>query len=333
MQIDTGTYDPETPWSRSDWRESALAWAEAGLAAHGLEPSGRDTYRVRLRPWSVVVRIPLRGAGDGDVVWFKANPPGSAFEPGLARALASWAPDHVVAPLAVDTARAWSLSPHGGTLLCDDPGRPPHYWDEPLRQYAALQRALLPRTDGLAALGVPDMRPARLPALLDEFLVGPLGRTEADEFAEVRGRFAEWCAELDGGGIPVGLDHADLHEAQVFSRPGRRYAFFDWGDAALAHPFASLLVTVRVTAERLGADGSAAAIARLRDAYLEPWTADGPTLPELRRLASLACRIAPVTRAVTWSRLFPGRHQDAGGDSVAGYAARALRALLDEPPL
>jgi hypothetical protein len=337
MRIDTGRYEPATPWDDPQWRDDALAWAEEGLAAHGLEPADRDDYQVRLRPWSVVVRVPAR---DGRTAWFKANPPGSAFEPGLARALHAWAPDHVLAPLAVDTTRAWSLTPDGGPVLArvlDDDGPDPHYWEAPLRQYADLQRRVASKADELTALGVPDLRPAGLPERLDALLDRTGGM---DGVAAVRPRFADWCAELADSGIPGTLDHADLHEGQVLTGAGTgdrvgspgRYLFFDWGDASLSHPFTSLLVTARVTCERFGAD-SPAVLARLRDAYLEPWTGDsGHSLPGLRRLVGLACRVAPVGRALSWGRCFPGRGAEPEA-VLADHVAHWLRELLAEPPL
>ncbi|MGW0212561.1 hypothetical protein ACWDZ8_45270, partial [Streptomyces sp. NPDC003233] len=98
-----------TPWEQEPWRASALDWVAEQLAAHGLRASGE--LRVRLRTWSVLARVPVEGR---DAVWFKANPPASAFEGPLTAALARWVPEHVLRPLAVDAGRAWVLLPDGG---------------------------------------------------------------------------------------------------------------------------------------------------------------------------------------------------------------------------
>ncbi|MDX6347094.1 MAG: hypothetical protein QOF84_1884 [Streptomyces sp.] len=325
MTVDAGNYDVQgAPWRDVRWRREALAWAEEALAGAGLRAGERAGWGVRLRPWSVVIRIPV--ADGTSAVWFKANPPGSAFEPGLARALARWVPGQVLTPLAVDTARAWSLLPDGGPLLAPavaDEGADPHYWEAPLRQYAELQRAVGPRVGELAGLGVPDLRPEGLAERFDE-LVALMDVPEP--VRRMRPQLADWCAELAGSGIPATLDHSDLHEAQVFRGDGRRFVFFDWGDSSLAYPFSSLLVTARVTRRRFGADAPAV-LARLRDAYLEPWTDGGHDLPALRRLAGLACRVGPVGRALAWGRVFPGTevHHE--------QVARWLGELLNEPPL
>ncbi|WP_431968783.1 aminoglycoside phosphotransferase family protein [Actinacidiphila sp. bgisy160] len=332
-QVDAGEDDAPTPWGNPRWRREAMAWAREAAAARGLEPRPAREWSARLRPWSVVVRIP---ATDGSTVWFKANPPASAFEGVLTGALHSWAPGRVLVPLAVDTDRAWSLLPDGGPLLAEALDRPrpeggPHYWEAPLRSYAELQRATVAHTGELTALGVPDLRPARLPELLDELI----GRTDAPAgIRAVRPRFADWCAELAASGNGAALDHSDLHEGQVFTAGGR-HVFFDWGDAAVAHPFTSLLVTARVTRRRHGADAPEV-LARLRDAYLEAWAGrtggEGREMPALRREVSLACRVGPVVRAHSWGRVFPDPATGAVRPPVE-QLARWLAELLNEPPL
>ncbi|MFF7214830.1 aminoglycoside phosphotransferase family protein [Streptomyces sp. NPDC008238] len=323
-QVDAGGYDAATPWSDLVWRREAMAWARDAAAARGIEPLPSREWLARLRPWSVVVRVPT---ADGSAVWFKANPPASAFEPALTEALHSWAPGRVLVPLAVDTDRAWSLLPDGGPLLAGEVDGP-HRWEATLRSYAALQRATVGRVGELTALGVPDLRPARLPDLLDELIE----RTDAPaRVRAVRPRFADWCAELAASTNGSALDHSDLHEAQVFTAGGR-HVFFDWGDAAVAHPFTTLLVAARVMRGRHGADAPRV-LARMRDAYLEAWTGGaGEDLPALRREVSLACRVGPVGRAHSWGRVFP---DPAGGTPQAPreHLVRWLAELLNEPPL
>jgi hypothetical protein len=69
----------------------------------------------------------------------------------------------------------------------------------------------------------------------------------------------------------------------------------------VAHPFATLLVTLRVVADRFDLPNGAPELLRLRDAYVEPWTGehDRATLVEACRLALLT---GPVGRALSWRR-------------------------------
>ncbi|MFE7573565.1 phosphotransferase [Streptomyces sp. NPDC057521] len=322
--VDRGAYpDVVTPWDDPDWRKDALAWAERGLAARGW--TGVRRVAVRVRPWSVLVRMSVVGGPD---VWFKANPPGSAFEAGLTEALARWVPGHVLEPLAVDTERGWSLLPDGGTLFRDAPGAGVRAWEQALQQYATVQRALCSRVEEIARLGVPDARTTVLPEVFDR-IVAENAALDADTRAALRAlrpRLVGWCEELAALGIPDSLDHADLHDGQLFAPEPGRFTFFDWGDAAVSHPFCSLFVPLNSAVERYGQQ----ALPRLRDAYLDAWTGMGVTSAELRRAAVLARHLGAIGRACSWARLFPTALR--GLTDVAGAGgAQSLRELLSDP--
>ncbi|MEU1086312.1 phosphotransferase [Streptomyces sp. NPDC005576] len=329
VAVDRGQYqDAVTPWATDAWRDAALAWAERELAAHGLREVGRRT--VRLRPWSVAVRMPVEELG---AVWFKAGPPEGAFEAALTDALAHWVPGHVLKPIAVDAERGWSLTPDGGRLFRDaldrgGAGLPD--WENMLRRFAEVQRELTPFTERMEALGVPNRRVAALPEIFDRMVEEnpALGQADRRALLALRPRLADWCTELTAIGVLDSLDHSDLHDGQVFAPEPGRFAFFDWGDAAVSHPFCSLLISARTARERYGPE----ALPRLRDAYLEPWTGTGPAAAELRRAVTLAWRLGAIGRARSWGRLFAGT---SGGASGLGEteSARWLRELLTEPPL
>lgn len=316
MQIDRGHYaDARTPWEDPAWRATALEWLDQQLATHDLRETG--PRRVRLRPWSVIIRV----AADRPV-WFKANPPASRFEPGLTAALSRWTPEHVLMPYATDPERGWSLLPDGGPLLRDLPADPRH-WEELLSQYADLQRTLVARTDDLDRLGVPDARVAALPGIFDKIIVDnqTLGASDRAQLEKARPRLVEWCVELAAIGIADSLDHADLHDGQILAPGPGRYTFFDWGDAAVSHPFCSLLVAAERAADVHGSE----VVPRLTDAYLEPWAADGHTPAELRRAVDLAWRLGQLGRAVSWGRLFPDAYPP--GATPVGDAERAAAVL------
>ncbi|MFD4553397.1 phosphotransferase [Streptomyces sp. NPDC058469] len=337
--MDRGQHeDAKTPWDQGTWRNEALGWAGRELAARGLRESGTARRGVRLRPWSVLVRIPVEGAGPTTAVattavWLKANPPASAFEAPLTAALARWVPEYVLEPLAVDADRGWSLLPDGGELfwqVLDRTPTDPRAWEEPLRQYATMQGALVPHTKDLEQLGVPSARTTALPQVFDETVefIRSVTQKTAAPLRQLRPRLLNWCAELADLGIPDSLDHSDLHDGQLFNPEPGRFTFFDWGDAAVSHPFCSFLVPAGRVTERYGPE----ALPRLRDAYLEPWTRTGRTSKELRRALTLAGRLGVIGRAVSWGRHFPGASDET---RVAGAAesARWLRQLASyEPP-
>lgn len=300
-----------------------LEWAAARLHTLGTPMTG-DPERVKRRPWSTVHRLPVAGG----VVWVKACGGETGYEAPLAASLAAWVPDLVVTPLATDDERGWLLLPDGGTPLREHPeGAEPRMWQRFVREYAGLQRVVYARAGDLLALGVPDQRPATLPALFQRLLEdAPLAAAERTALRRLVPRFVDACAELDAAGPAATIQHDDLHAGNVLAArdgagPDR---FFDWGDAAVAHPFTTLLVTLRSMAATLDLTPDDPALRRVRDAYLRTWDLEGPGS---LRLARLAAWTGSVGRALAWRRALAGApDEDAAewGGAVAGWLAQLL---------
>jgi hypothetical protein len=177
------------------------------------------------------------------------------------------------------------------------PGNPPDAWLRVLPRYAELQRGEAGYAAEHLAHGVPDRRVAVLPARYEDLLCGDLP-LEPDGIGRLRRfapRFARLCAELAGCGIPDTVQHDDLHMANVYARDGR-LRVLDWGDASIAHPFASLLVTYRFLAEHNGLPPGDPWYHRLRDAYLEPWGTG------LAGVFDLAIRVGRFAYAIALAR-------------------------------
>jgi hypothetical protein len=286
-------------WASDAWRAEAVGWLDERLAEAGIARTG-EVAQTHLRPWATVLRAPTtRGA-----VWLKAAGRDTAFEAGLYELLHRVAPDRVLTPLAVDTSRAWILLPDGGPSLGECLKGDPLMaaLEQVLPEYGALQRELAPHADEMLALGVPDMRPARMPARFDEALDAAWGYAgEADReglarVAALRETVDRWCEELAAAPGAPSLDHNDLHPWNIL--PGDRHAqFYDWGDSVVAHPFASMLVALGVTRSLVDEPD----VTRLRDGYLEGFTDLAPR-PALERTLQLACRVAKIARALTWHR-------------------------------
>jgi hypothetical protein len=326
--------DGVPPWQDSRWAAAAEGWISGQCARAGLARTGPALGRGRV--YSVVARVPVANG----TVWFKASPPASSFEPALLVALARWYPDRFTAPVAVDLDRAWSLTSDGGPTLRERAARPGDVgpWHVMLRAYAQLQLDLVRHVDDLLALGVADLRPERVPDRFDRLLADPateravdapdgITRAQHEALQVLAPRLREWCAELQALGIPASLDHADVHPNNVFAATSTP---FDWGDAAIAHPFASLLVALRTGAEQAGLPPRSPELTALTEDYLRPWLAAGHPRAAVDRSLALALRIAPLARALTWGRVFPCF---LGHPGPVGHAARALVATLDDDPL
>jgi hypothetical protein len=317
--------DGSADWSDQRWRDRAHDWVADRLSRAGRRITG--PVEPRLRPWSLVWRVPT----DAGPYWFKANNAGTRYEPALLGALARIAPGRVPDPVAVDAGRGWALLPDGGETLREAfaRGRDLAVWERVLTGYAELQLAAAPRAGELLALGVPDHRPEALPRLLAELLddreavrVGAPGGLGVGTYERLRRflpEFGERCARLAALGVPASVQHDDLHDGNVFAADHR---VFDWGDASVAHPFGTLLVTLNSVADSFGLPAGDPALARLRDAYLDAWSGrhDRATL---REAAGLAITVTKVSRALSWRRALscpdPAREEYAA--AVPGWLA------------
>ncbi len=283
----------DLPWlgvSRADWLTQVAAF---------VAPHARGALElVQVRAWAVVLSAP----GAEGRVYFKATAPGGRHEPALVAALAEAFGDLVPAPLAIDSARGWMLLPDCGRKLREvrDEAGAVAAWLEVLPRYAELQRASSRDEARWLRLGVPDRSPGRLPGLLAEILEGPvpaqagLSARECSELRALIPELGDACRRL--ADIPSTLDHGDLHDGNLLILDGARW-LVDWADACVSHPFGSLLVTSRSVAPEYAE--------KLRDAYLEPWTADAPRAAVLEAFAR-AQWVAHVGRALDWAWMLAG---------------------------
>jgi Phosphotransferase enzyme family len=322
------------PWRDPGWVADADAWIDAECARAGLARAG--PAMARGRPYSVVARIPTRSG----TVWFKASPPASRFEPALLAALAAWHPETFTAPVAVDLERAWSLTRDGGPTLREQQSvtADASAWHATVRGYARLQLDLARHAADLLTLGLADLRPRSVPGQFERLLADPateraidapdgITRAQYYDLRTLAPRLRDWCAGLVDLGIPASLDHGDVHPGNIFAATRRP---FDWGDAAVAHPFASLQVALRTAAQQAGLRSLSPELAVLTENYLEPWLEAGYPRAVADRSLSLALRVAPLARALTWGRLFPCY---LGHPGPAAHAVRALAAMLKPNPL
>jgi hypothetical protein len=265
-----------------------------------VEPSGPFEL-VKERPWATVWRVPV-GAG---AAYAKACRPIQAFEPTVTAALAGRWPAVVAEVLAIDEDRAWMLTADAGVPL-GDLGNPPELWEQVLPRYAELQRGEVAHADAHRRAGVPDLGlrvfADRFDELLDRDL--PIEAAEVDEARRLRPNLEALVRELGAAGIGDSIEHADLHLRSVFENAGH-LRVLDWGDASVAHPFFSLVVTFAFLRDANGLVPDDPWFDRLRDAYLEPW--GGGLVPAFE----VAQRLGRVSRAIGW-----GRHYASMGEGA-----------------
>jgi hypothetical protein len=294
----------------SAWPTDGLtAWVGEWCAGHGLVV--READPVRAMPWASVVCYELEGPEGPSVVWGKAVSPAMATEVDLLPVLARVAPTAVVAPLETDRARGFLLLPDGGPTVADlPPGEALPTWESAVIAYARLQHATTDAVDGLLAAGAQDLRPDVAAALVAE-LAGRndlhdvdgargLAEEELDRLRDLAVPGARAVARLLAGAeVTPTIQHDDLSPSNALL-DGR---WLDWGDAGVAHPFASLLTLLDGASGRPGGPSHVLAV---RTLYLGVWQElTGVPIDRLSREADLAVLLAPVGRALAWLRAGP----------------------------
>jgi Phosphotransferase enzyme family len=310
--------------------DGLTAWVGEWCAARGLVL--REAEPVRSMPWASVVCFDLDGDPRPPVLWGKAVSPAMATELDLLPVLARLAPDAVLPPLALDRGRGYLLLPDGGPTVGDvPPGIALAEWRSALTSYARLQHRLAPHAAEFLAVGVHDLRPdaaadavAVLAARDDLHDVGgEHGLTDAEvrRLREVAVPGARAVARLLADpAVPVSIQHDDLSPSNALL-DGR---WLDWGDAGVAHPFASLLTLLDGTS---GRPGGPSHLPALRALYLEVWAElTGVPPGRLNEEAEHAVLLAPVGRALAWLRAGP-----AALELYPGQVTRWLRRLADAP--
>jgi len=249
--------------------------------------------------------------------------PPLAHEAALLPVLAQQDPAHFPAVLTSQVEQGWLLMRDmGGRSLGS--AVPIEGWEKIARAYGELQVASVPRVENWLALGCQDLR---LPRLVEEIdflfahvperlrgqnedlsqpIVGDIDTVALQARAE---RFKQLAAELAGSGLPPTLEHGDFHAGNVQVTEGG-CIFYDWSHATLTYPlssFGDLLYDDDWFPDQPDfAD-------RMRDAYLQPWTAYQP-LPRLQTAFRRAQLLRKLFGAIHQGRLIAAHQQRLGGE-------------------
>ena len=310
----------------------AERWVDARLAERAERRTG-PVELVRSRPWGEVAKA----ESSVGTVWLKAPGPTTSFEVPLYGLLDKASPRSVLTPLGVDPERGWVLLPDGGPTLGErtEGAARVEGLIATLRRYARVQRDMEPYSDRLLEMGIADMRPQLILTRFDEAVAfsrhyAKTSGSERDmksveEVATHRGSIAKWAAELERAPGRATLDHNDLHPWNVLGNPEQpeTIRFYDWGDATVAHPFASAALPLGMIERE-----QPRALSRARDAYLDAFQ-DVGAHADLVRILELACRCAKVARAHTWERAIRLAGKDAPED-FRRAPLESLESVLDE---
>jgi hypothetical protein len=269
----------------------------------------------------------MRVPTDQGMLFFKATAPETIYESALTQRLAEWFPDCLPDLVAVDAAHGWMLMRDGGEQLRASirPTRDVRPWEPVITRYAELQIGLAEHVSKILALGIPDHRLESLPALYKQLLADEaslmigqekgLTSAEFQQLQKLTPRFEQICAELAAFGIPESLNHGDFHDGNILVRDGR-IIFFDWGDASVTHPFASLrtfFVSMEIALDLEDYAPPTPEMTALRDRYLERWEGFA-SKEQLLKAYNVSRPVASIVKTLAWhqtiSRLTGSLHEE-----------------------
>jgi hypothetical protein len=313
-------------WASQEFRAELAEWVVSVVG----EP--RTLEPVRHRSWSTVWRVQAAAGA----FFAKQNTPLQAFEARLLVLLGDLATAYVVPVTAADPDRDLLLTPDQGTVVGDDLADTEENLLPTMRRMlgeaALLQRQVAPHAVRLSEAGLQRLAPSdALPYVqrrLDELASLPAGdprsfepgRAEVLEVALPS--IAAAVDQVAALGLPLTLNHNDLHTNNVFDVDGRM-RFFDFGDALLTEPLGALMVPLGRAARHLDVALDDPQILDLAEPALEVWSDLAP-LPDLRAALPAALRLARLARCESWLRCFAGMN-DAElaewGDAAAYWLA------------
>lgn len=300
-------------WSPQIWQSLEF---EAELREWMLPHTGaiQTLTRVKDRPWSGVWRVDA----ENGTFYAKQNCPGQQQEARVVTVLDRLAPDLIVRPVAVDVDR--------DLLLTADAGRT---WREALADGAAVGWETLLR-DAMqlaraSVLGIDEMRLTTIdPAAVREYIATAQESWDIPEdlragiaaAVDIAGAAGDQLAAL---GLPLALNHNDLHDANAFvGEHGAR--FFDFGDAVASSPLTALRIPMGVYARSLHTSENDPRVLALADSALEVWS-DLVPMAELRAALPAAHRLAAVARAESWHRVLTAVPAEFVADDYVGADA------------
>jgi hypothetical protein len=208
------------------------------------------------------------------------------------------------------------------------------------REAAELQRTLVEHREALLDAGMTELRPedaaGYLAARVEQYAALAAGdprRLAPDVAEEVRARLPDvrrWAEEVAALGLPITLNHNDLHENNVFDA-GDRLRFFDFGDSLLTEPLGVLLIPLNILGEKLGADSDDPRLWRVADAAIEVWT-DLVPRRALTAVLPAALQLGRLGRVESWVRTQPSLADEELAE-WGPVAATWLGTLRAQPPV
>jgi len=299
--------DARRTWERAGWFAEADRWIDAQLERLGMERQG-PTRQVKLWGFGAVMATPTR---QGRVI-FKASAGCGGREAAITEYLARVRPAHTIPLLACDIDRNWLLMPDFHELSYGALPRERYAEAAGIFARSSLEGGM--RADELPLADLADFGLAELQRFSRAFAEQPapvlrkqgaLEKSELRELGRQVREMGERCAALSEFRIPDTLVNLDFRAGNIVA--GNGLLFFDWLEAAVAHPFFNVLNFLHDLQLReserseAGAGRDRALAGDIREAFLGPFRDFEPE-GRLNQAYSIASDVFPLVYLKRWLR-------------------------------
>lgn len=286
----------QAPWFSSGWFNTIEHWIKKSAEGAGIKING-EIEKIKITDLSAVLLIP---AEEGSL-YFKAVIPQAAYEAELSKHLNKLFKGKSADIIDINEKEGW-------LLMRDIKGHPLRelrdkaLWQRAINEYAKLQVQEVENTDMLISMGVPDRRLHKLRDEIDKNLEAMcatgLNEEETSKILALKPELLRMCEDMEGI-VPTSIEHGDLHSNNI-RLSEEEIVFFDWGDAAVAHPFFSTRIFWNSIDELITSEDEwLDMVNEFKPYYLEPWRKFAP-MEDLEKLLLISDQLACVYRALSW---------------------------------
>lgn len=283
-------------WFLESFSPKADNWIRTEAEQAGLSIIGNPEEE-KVSDFCVILRI---STNEGNL-YFKATGPAARHEAALSKHLNTFYPGKSVRIVATDDSKGWLLMKDikGESLRSI---KDKELWQRAIREYAELQILELEHVDKMLSLSVPDRRMPVLKKEIEDHLADMcstgLSKDETEQVMALLPELLAMCDEMDEI-LPASIEHGDLHTNNI-RLVGNDLVFFDWGDAAVSHPFFSTRIFWHALDDLIESESELLGIVdEFRPFYLEPWTKFAP-IEKLEQALKISDELACVQRALSW---------------------------------
>lgn len=315
-------------------KSQIIQWGFDNLDAKGCAPKQPPEIVIET-PWSTVIRFSTASGS----FYLKQTPKDLFIEPEIIKAIQKNMPNSPTPAILFENheANCFLMNSCGDhSLRTKFNGTiEPELLFKGLKSYIMIMRSFEHNLDGLLAMGVPDWRIERIPALYVELLekkdmlqAEGLASDEIDKLMQLAPKIRAIGESIVEGSIKETLMNGDFNENNlIIDESTQQISIIDWGESVISHPFLSVAAHMRNNARRYKLEMEGPLLNNLKQKCLSCWL-DIANMSEIDRTYENIQRLLPIFSALALDRLQVAT-QNKSKEKQNWFIAGCLRTLLE----